>query len=321
MNRYLLLLLSLFVLPSFVFCQSDETLRVMHKQLEEKKQRVNRLVKENYNLKNENATSRDRIDYLASQLDINEKKLASALRDFYTTSLLLKAKEEEVSRFSAALTDYVATNQYLRSQNSLLTATVSDLTSKITFLTTDIVQQNQRNESYQDDMEDDLDDKGKTSLYENAKSKAENKVSGGKASRPDKAERRKNNYLSLGIGAGTNYSGIGLCLQSRMGGLSGIGFHISGGVIPDEQILVGAGFKFFYYKGGFIDFSYNSNVKTLDPNSGYSDFKFTHYMSVSTGWDIYLTRRFGLKIAFGGYYIEETRAVLPVGDFGFSYKF
>jgi regulator of replication initiation timing len=321
MNKFFLIILFLLVFPSIVFLQSDDLYRVTKKQLEEKQQRVNRLVKENYRLKNENATSRDRIDYLASQLDINEKKLASALQDFYTTSLLLKAREEEVSRFSAALTDYVATNQSLRYQNSLLTSTVSDLTSKITFLSTDIVQQNQRNENYQDDMEDDLDDKGKTSLYENAKSKAENKVSGGSSSRPDKAERRKRNYLSLGIGAGTNYSGVGLCLQSRIGGLSGIGFHVSGGLIPDEQILVGAGFKFFYYKGGFIDFSYNSNVKTLNPSSSSSDFKFTHYMSVSTGWDIYLTRRFGLKIAVGGYYIEETREVLPGGDFGFSYKF
>lgn len=66
--------------------------------------------------------------------------------------------------------------------------------------------------------------------------------------------RYRANYFMIGNGVGVSYGGVGLRLQGRFGGKVGFGIH--GGIGKDlsaDGILGSAGFKFFMYKGLYID--------------------------------------------------------------------
>jgi len=177
----------------------------------------------------------------------------------------------------------------------------------------------------------------------NVKIKSTEKVNPGSLSSTQnvKYTNYERNYLAIGVGAGTNFAGLGgLMLQARLGGdRVGVGLHGSFGTIPYESIYFGGGVKFFFHRGGFIDFSYAKNIVYFD---GYGDNRF---LSVQVGWNFFfnngrtcddappgtprncydLKSRFGMSLALGGSYNYEpyyfdSGYILPVGQIGFIYR-
>jgi hypothetical protein len=77
----------------------------------------------------------------------------------------------------------------------------------------------------------------------------------------------KGKYLLLGTGIGWSYGGIGLKLQWRGGGNQGVGFHLGAGYAPDSPIGVSAGFKFFPYRGLYMNMQFGYGAAEYQSSS------------------------------------------------------
>jgi len=66
-------------------------------------------------------------------------------------------------------------------------------------------------------------------------------------------DKYKGKYFMIGTGYGNSYGGAGILAQLRFGGNVGFGVHAGVGYFPDAPVLASAGFKFYPYKGLYID--------------------------------------------------------------------
>ena len=169
-------------------------------------------------------------------------------------------------------------------------------------------------------------------------------VSGTCHSRNEKYLRNRNNnyYFSMGFGFGPSYGGIGFRSQARLGGITGVGFHLGGGwnflygsadttkqVSLDDAFSVLAGVKFFPYRGWYMDVqfgqfgkiatvSYEENKMIIHRIDHPYGFVFT------LGGDWFWGRHFGLNLGFGtalDLTAPESSNTFPVFDMGFIIKF
>lgn len=161
---------------------------------------------------------------------------------------------------------------------------------------------------------------------EEADSKNDNGVKPAPSKQKVEIINYEKNYLAIGLGAGTDFAGLGLVLQTRFGGERiGFGLHGNFGVIPELGIYYGGGMKFFFHKGGFIDFSYAKSLIYFYENN-YDD----RFVSAQVGWNFFFPNyprksRFGMSFAIGGtynyeYYYPDLGYLLPTGQIGFIYR-
>jgi hypothetical protein len=143
----------------------------------------------------------------------------------------------------------------------------------------------------------------------------------------------KGNYFMLGTGYGISYGGLGLRVQGRFGGAVGVGIHAGVGYFPGESVLVGGGFKFFPYKGLYIDtqFGMTGYETYTETWSGYYSYSTSeknalYGPSLMIGIDQVWGRRVGIgfNAALGASYninSEHGNDFFPEIDLGFLLRF
>ena len=144
-------------------------------------------------------------------------------------------------------------------------------------------------------------------------------------------KRYKGSYFMLGMGVGNSYGGIGLRAQWRAGENLGWGFHLGAGYAPEAPILASIGFKFFPYRGLYLDTQFglfgNEEYPSFD-NSG--NYQFNSHLiygpSFMVGGDWVWGHRigFGFNIGLGiSYYLNviESSNIQPAFDLGFLIRF
>ena len=168
-------------------------------------------------------------------------------------------------------------------------------------------------------------------------------VSGICHSRDEKYLRNKNNnyYFSMGFGFGPSYGGIGFRTQARLGGITGVGFHLGGGwnflygsadttqqVSLDDAFSVLAGVKFFPYRGWYMDVQFGQFGK-IATVSYEEDKMIIHHIDKPYGFvftfggDWFWGRHLGLNLGFGAALdltAPESSNMFPVFDMGFIIK-
>ena len=168
-------------------------------------------------------------------------------------------------------------------------------------------------------------------------------LSGTCHSRLEKYLRNKNGtyYFSAGYGFGPSYGGIGFRAQTRIGGISGVGFHIGGGwnflygsadttqqVSLDDAFSVLAGVKFFPYRGWYMDVQFGQFGK-IATVSYEEDKMIIHHIDKPYGFvftfggDWFWGRHLGLNLGFGAALdltAPESSNMFPVFDMGFIIK-
>ena len=141
------------------------------------------------------------------------------------------------------------------------------------------------------------------------------------------------NYFMLGNGMGVSYGGLGLRAQVRFGGNVGFGMHagvgyspfynVSGFGVGYEGVHASAGFKFFPFRGIYINsqFAYYGD---------YYDWYYDYYEgaaygpSLMTGIDQVWGKKIGIGFNVGAgvtYMIEPWGTFYFVSDIGFIVRF
>jgi hypothetical protein len=147
----------------------------------------------------------------------------------------------------------------------------------------------------------------------------------------------QNRYFSIATGLGDSYGGLGMRAQARFGG--NVGFGVQAGVgwfpgVEDESCFaVEAGFKFYLYRGIYINTQFGILGKQTTYDYSYGSYSGYNYNSASevlygpsilTGVDLIFGRHFGFNAAAGISVIVNGSMdgdVLPALDLGFIYKF
>jgi hypothetical protein len=169
------------------------------------------------------------------------------------------------------------------------------------------------------------------------------RVTGTCQSRNERYLRNKNgSYLfSLATGVGASYGGMGFRFQARLGGATGVGFHIGTGwdfpyltdsitkIVVPCCFSVLAGVKFFPYHGWYLDVQFGNFGRvatvTIEENKMIIHKVTTPYGFVFTlGGDWFFGRTFGLNLGFGtalDLTAPESSNTFPAFDMGFIIKF
>jgi hypothetical protein len=148
-------------------------------------------------------------------------------------------------------------------------------------------------------------------------------------------KRYKANYFMIGTGYGNSYGGLGMRLQGRFGGKVGFGIHGGVGYFPgSSSVFAAGGFKFFPYKGLYIDTQFGLSgteyyFESYSSGSHYSSSETQHNLygpSVLIGIDQVWGRRVGIGFNIGlgaSYFInaENVTNVAPAMDMGFLLRF
>jgi len=136
-------------------------------------------------------------------------------------------------------------------------------------------------------------------------------------------------YASFALGHGPSYGWIGIRYQGRIGKEQGFGWHAGGGVFPaildidHTYFLYGGGFKFYYFRGLYIDLQYGRFMVARDdiyyeylyPYTNYYEPRevVLHGPSFTAGGDWFFNKYIGINAAFGiSYDVQQVRSGPPV---------
>jgi chaperonin cofactor prefoldin len=268
-------------------------------------------------LETENRTLEKEVDALKSNLTAtrrsNDRKLITALEELYASNFKLQKKEDQLNLLENQL-DLLKNNMTgLESENRLLRNRITQLDQQVKGQAKDLKKLNAKNLEYERSLTDSLEAFGKRELEYKAKISAYKDVI---------YNKKRNNYWATGAGFGSNYSGLGISLQSRFGNRLGFGVHFGGGYwfsspsIDAELILLNGGIK-IYAEEYFVDFTYNRTIKHILGD------KYQNLFSAGIGrnWNIryFLLINTGVGLVYSNDVVEND--LLLSIDLGVYYKF
>lgn len=119
---------------------------------------------------------------------------------------------------------------------------------------------------------------------------------------------QRGNYFSIAVGDGWSYGGYGVRFQyvtpNRIGIHAGVGYGVTS---IGNGVLYSAGIQFYFYKDWYVDAQFGAfgfiSTSYQEWSSGYyysSDtWKTLYGPSLLTGYDLYLSDKFGINLASG----------------------
>lgn len=147
-------------------------------------------------------------------------------------------------------------------------------------------------------------------------------------------------FNSFAVGHGPSYGWIGIRYQGRIGMEQGFGWHAGGGIFPaignidHTYFLATGGFKFFFFRGMYIDLQYGAFlVSRADYYYDYSYYPYPYYEpkevvlhgpSFTTGGDWFFNKHIGINGAIGfSYDVRQVRSgphIFPAIEWGVIFK-